>query len=363
VAGGQRAGEKLAGMTSRATTLTVAGILLVALISVALLLPVPYVTMKPGQTVDTLGQTPRGPIIEFGPNVKTYDTTGELRMTTVSVTSPDSHVGLGQALEAWFDSGTAIVPRDLVYPPEQSVEEAEEETHLEMTSSQSSAQAAGLTEAGYDVEETVEIISVTPNGPAAGKLESGDRLLQVDGEPVATSNAAVKAIQDRDPGDPVTLTVQRDGDTRTVEVTTEPSPDDDSVPLVGIEVGVVPDFPFTITYNVDPAIGGPSAGAMFALAIYDKLTPGELTDGQVIAGTGEIDADGNVGSIGGIQQKILAAEGIGADLFLVPKDNCAEAVDADVDDVRLVEMGTLHQAVTSLDELADDPEADVPDCA
>ena len=350
-------------MTSRATTLTVAAILLVALISVAVLLPVPYVTMKPGQTVDTLGDTARGPIIEFGPGARTYDTTGELRMTTVSVTSPDSHVGLGQALDAWFDSDTAIVPRDLVYPPEQSVEESEEQTHLEMTGSQSSAQVAGLTEAGYDVEEVVEVTTVAPDGPSAGQLETGDRLLEVDGEPVPTSTAAVDAIRDREPGDPVTLAVERAGDRRTVTVTTEPSPDDSSVPIVGVEVTTTHDFPFTITYNVDPAIGGPSAGAMFALAIYDKLTPGPLTDGHVIAGTGEIDAEGNVGSIGGIQQKIVAADRIGADLFLVPHDNCVEALDVDVDDIRLVEMGTLHQAVTSLDELADDPEADVPDCA
>jgi Lon-like protease len=349
-------------MTSRANTLTVAAILLVVLICVAILRPVPYVTMKPGQTVDTLGQTSKGPIIEFGPKAKTYETTGELRMTTVSVTSPDSRVNLSQALQAWFDTETALVPRDLVYPPDQSVEEAEEETHLEMTGSQSSAQIAGLTEAGLKVDEVIQVVSVTSGSPADGKLEAGDRLTAVDGEAVSTSEEAVDAIRDREPGDPVELTVLRDGKVRTFTVTTEPSTDDEPVPMVGVNVGTVGDFPFSIRYNVDPAIGGPSAGAMFALAIYDKLTPGALTDGQIIAGTGEIDSEGNVGSIGGIQQKIVAAEDVGADLFLVPADNCAEALDADVDDVRLVEIDTLHQAVTSLETLADDPDADVPDC-
>lgn len=349
-------------MTSRANTLTVAAILLVALICVAILRPAPYVTMKPGQTVDTLGETDRGPIIEFGPKAKTYETTGELRMTTVSVTSPDSRVNLSQALQAWFDSDTALVPRDLVYPPEQSVEEAEEETHLEMTGSQSSAQIAGLTEAGYDVDEVIQVVSVTPDGPADGDLEAGDRLTAVDGEPVSSSERAVQAIRDREPGDSVELTVERDGERRTVELVTEPSPDDDSVPVVGVSVGMVADFPFSIKFNVDPAIGGPSAGSMFALAIYDKLTRGPLTDGQAIAGTGEIDTNGRIGSIGGIQQKILAAASVGADLFLVPKDNCGEAVDIDVDGIRLVEIETLHQAVTSLEALAENPDADVPDC-
>lgn len=349
-------------MTSRATTLTVAAILLVALVSVAFLLPAPYVTMKPGQTVDTLGRSDRGPVIEFGPKAETYDTTGQLRMTTVSVTSPDSHVSLSQAVKAWYDPDTALVPRDLVYPPDQTVEEAEQETHLEMTGSQTSAQVAGLTEAGYEVDEVVQVMSVTPGGPSDGKLRAGDRITEVDGEAVADADAAVAAIRTHEPGDTVRLTVQRAGDDRTVDLTTEPSADDDSVPVIGIEIGMVGDFPFTIKYNVDPAIGGPSAGAIFALAIYDKLTPGPLTDGQVIAGTGEIDSEGRVGSIGGVQQKILAAENAGADLFLVPKDNCPEAVDADVEGVRLVEIDTLHQAVTSLEALADDPDADVPAC-
>ncbi|HYJ69934.1 MAG TPA: PDZ domain-containing protein [Nocardioidaceae bacterium] len=351
-------------MTSRATTLTVAAILMVALVCVAVLVPVPYVTMKPGQTVDTLGSASKDkPIIAFGPEAETYATTGQLRMTTVSVTSPDSHVGLGQAIEAWFDSGTAIMPRDLIYPPEQSVQEAEEETHLEMTGSQASAQIAGLTEAGYKVGEVVQVRSVTPNGPADGKLQTGDRVLRVDGAPVHSANAAVKAIREHRPGDTVAVAVERDGAVHTYDITTESSGDDPSVPMVGVEISTTQDFPFTITFNVDPAIGGPSAGTMFALAIYDKLTPGPLTDGRVIAGTGEIDAEGNVGSIGGIQQKILGAEAAGADLFMVPKANCAEALGADVDDIQLVEMATLDQAVTSLETLADNPDADVPDCA
>ncbi|HEU0286576.1 MAG TPA: PDZ domain-containing protein [Nocardioidaceae bacterium] len=349
-------------MTSRATTLTVAAMLLVALISVAVLLPVPYVTMKPGQTVNTLGQTARGPVIEFGPDVKTYNDDGQLRMTTVSVTSPDSHVGLLQAIDGWFDSSTAVVPRDLVYPPDQSVQQAEQQTHLEMTGSQSSAQIAGLTAAGYHVKEQVQITSVTPDGPANGKIKPGDQLVAVDGNPVTSSQEAVNAVRDRKPGDPVSLTVKRDGKTQTFTMDTEASPDDSSVPIVGVELGIVPKFPFSIRFNVDPNIGGPSAGTMFALAIYDRLTPGSLTDGQVIAGTGEITVNGKVGPIGGVQQKILASENVGAKYFLVPKANCAEATGVGLDGIRLVEIDTLQSAINSLETLAGNPNADVPDC-
>ena len=42
-------------------------------------------------------------------------------------------------------------------------------------------------------------------------------------------------------------------------------------------------------------IGGPSAGLIFALAVVDKLTPGELNGGPFVAGTGEIDPDGRRG--------------------------------------------------------------------
>jgi Lon-like protease len=349
-------------MTSRATTLTVAAMMLVALISVAVLLPVPYVTMKPGQTVNTLGDTSQGPVIEFGPDVRTYHDHGQLRMTTVSVTSPDSHVGLLQAIDGWFDTSTAVVPRDLVYPPDQSVQQAEQQTHLEMTGSQASAQIAGLKAAGYNVKEQVQITSVTPGSPADGKLKPGDQLTAVDGQPVKSSQAAVDAVRDRKPGDPVKLTVERNANSRTFTITTEPSPDDSSVPIVGVALGVVPDFPFPIHFNVDPNIGGPSAGTMFALAIYDRLTPGSLTDGQVIAGTGEITSNGKVGAIGGVQQKIIASEDVGAKFFLVPKANCGEASQVGLDGMRLVEIDTLHSAIDSLETLAKNPDASVPDC-
>ena len=97
-------------------------------------------------------------------------------------------------------------------------------------------------------------------------------------------------------------------------------------------VGIVPGtgftFPFDVHVNIDPDIGGPSAGLMFSLAIYDTLTPGSLTGDELVAGTGTIPDDGSVGPIGGIQQKIVAARDDGAELFLVPPDNCADALGA-----------------------------------
>jgi len=358
------AGDKLGRMSRRATTLTVASLMLVVLVAVTFLLPVPYVTMEPGPTLDTLGETDGKPLIDFGPGVKTYETAGSLALTTVSVTRPDSKLGLAQAFEAWFDGSAAIVPRDLIYPPEQSSAEAEEETRAQMSGSQLTSEVAGLTEAGYDVSSFVEVSSVEANGPADGTLESGDQIVAVDGEPVATPDEAIAAITNRQPGDTVELDLRRNGATQAVEITTAADPDNEQTPRIGISVGAEYDVPVDVVYNVSRRIGGPSAGTMFALAIYDKLTPGPLTGGASIAGTGEIEADGTVRSIGGIQQKIAAAADDGATIFLVPAGNCEEAVGADVDldSIQLVRISSLHDAVTSLEALDDDPGATVPAC-
>jgi PDZ domain-containing protein len=101
---------------------------------------------------------------------------------------------------------------------------------------------------------------------------------------------------------------------------------------------------------------------MFSLGIYDTLTKGSLTDGRTIAGTGTIDAAGVVGPIGGIQQKIVGARDAGAELFLVPPDNCDEAVEAPNGDMRLVEAPTTHSALDSIKKWVADPDAKLPTC-
>ena len=132
----------------------------------------------------------------------------------------------------------------------------------------------------------------------------------------------------------MSLAITRGSTERTVDVTTKADRTDPTVPRIGITLGTKYDFPITIDNNVGREVGGPSAGAMFALAIYDRLTPGSLTGGRKIAGTGEISAEGVVGSIGGIQQKIAGAAAAGATIFLVPDANCAEAIDGDTKGLR-----------------------------
>ena len=350
-------------MTRRSLATVLVFCLLLVLGVVAVLLPVPYVTMNPGPTVNVLGESGDKPIIAVSGH-KTYPTDGDLRLTTVSVTNPTAQVGLGEVMGAWFDGARAVYPRDVIYPPEQSAEDVETQSAVDMVSSQDTAVVAALRALGYDLPATVKVVAVTKGAPAQGRLRSGDVITRVDGKPATTAEAVTRGVQAAGAGTPVTLEVRRGGATRTVTVTPRTSPDDPSKALLGIQIQPSYDFPFDVKVRLGDDIGGPSAGLIFSLGVYDTLTPGSLTGGADIAGTGTIGADGRVGPIGGIQQKIVAAADSGAKIFLVPPANCDSALHADVtkDDILLVKAATLDSAVASLKAYAQDPSADLPSC-
>ncbi len=340
--------------------MTLAALLLVALVTVAFTVPMPYVVISPGVTENTLGTYHGKPVITVSGH-PTYPTSGHLDLTTVSVTSPDSEPPrLPQILQAWWSGRQIVLPREAVYPPEQTAIEVKQENEQQMVGSQDAAVVAGLTEAGVDALK-VKVRAVVDGAPADGELEKGDVIASVDGTPVETTDDAVSAISRRSPGDVVSVGIVRQGQPRDVELTTEPSPDDPQTARIGIELENA--LPFEVDIELGQDIGGPSAGLMFSLAVYDLITPGELTGGQFIAGTGTIDLAGNVGVIGGIQQKIAGAYESGATVFLVPSGDCAEASQSDLaDDLELVEVSTIHDAVSALHALDSGDEAAVPLC-
>ncbi len=350
-------------MTRRTATLTTAAVVLVVLVCVAFLLPVPYVTMRPGPTQDVLTSNGGDPIVQIEGH-KTYPTDGSLALTTVSVTSAGQDIGLIEAFRAWFSPEDALVPRDVIYPPEQTVQESEAESATQMADSQEVAAVAALRLLGDEVPEIDSVAAVAEGSPADGQLEKGDVFVAVDGQPVDSAEEIQQAIQQHEPGEDVAVEVTRDGEPVELSMTTEASKDDPDVAVVGIEMSIDYDLPFQVTINLAGDIGGPSAGTVFALAIYDMLTRGSLTGGASIAGTGSITPDGVVEPIGGIQQKIVGAEAEDASVFLVPAVNCEEAAGAHVDEdsIRLVEVTDLEDAVDALTALADDPDADVPTC-
>lgn len=346
----------------RYLTMVVASLSFIALTCVAFLVPVPYVTMRPGPAFDTLGSFDDKPMLAFEKGVKTYPTTGSLDFTTVSVTRAESKVSLAQALEAYFADDVAVVPRSFLYKEGETAEQSRKAGQAQLSSSKDSSRVAGLRAAGYTVPEVPIVDSVNADGAAKGKLEAGDDIRSVDGRPTPTAQAVVDAITGVEPGDEVTVGYSRDGDEGEARIVTRPDPKDADLPRIGVALRARFEFPVDIENNVGDSVGGPSAGTMFALAIYDKLTPGALTAGRTVAGTGEITPEGKVGPIGGIRQKIAGAAEDDAEVFLVPAPNCTEALKGDDHGMTLVKVETLDGAIDALEALAKDEDAKVPSC-
>ena len=351
-------------MSRRTVATVVVSCLLVVLAALAVVVPVPYVTMSPGPTVNVLGRSGDKPIIAVRGH-RTFPTQGDLRLTTVSVTNPTRRVGLGEVLKAWFDRKRAVYPRDVIYPPQQSADQVEQQSSVEMVSSQDTAVAAALTELGYKLPLQTEVLAVTKGSPADGKLRTRDRILRINGKEITDAQQVSKAVQAAGSGGTATFVVRRGHGTSTVQVQPKPAPKGSGrKAIVGVQIGTGYDFPFDVSVRLAQDIGGPSAGLMFSLGVYDTLTPGSLTRGTDIAGTGTIDARGRVGPIGGIQQKIVAAADAGAKIFFVPPGNCGSAEHADVtkDQIKLVKAPTMHSALHSLRAYVKDPSADLPAC-
>ncbi len=346
----------------RYLTMVVASISLIALTCVAFLVPVPYVALSPGPAYDTLGEFDGEPMFTFGKDVKTYPTKGALAFTSVRVTAARSNVSLAEAVEAYFAADTAVLPRSVIYREDQSVKEAEQEGAAQLTSSKDSSRVAALRAAGYTVPEMPTIDSVEPDAPADGQLRKGDVIRTVDGRRASTAQDVVAAIGKLDPGDAVDVGFTRKGLEQSVEIVTRPNPENKKEPRIGVSIRPRFDFPVEIENHVGARIGGSSAGTMFALAIYDRLTPGPLTGGLKVAGTGTMAPDGSVGPIGGVAQKLVGAAAQGAKVFLVPEDNCDSAIKGDDRGMRLVKISTLDGAIDALEALAKDPKASVPPC-
>jgi len=181
----------------------------------------------------------------------------------------------------------------------------------------------------------------------------------VGGVEINSAEDVVKVVDQAPLGQPLTFVVRRQGEEVTVDVMPR---EVDGDKRIGITPGPGFTFPFDVSVEIGDSIGGPSAGLMFSLAIYDTLTPGSLSGGEVIAGSGTIDADGKTGPIGGVAQKIAGAEDAGASLFMVAADNCSETIDLDTGDMRLVRVETMHDAVEAISTWADDHDAALPTC-
>lgn len=347
-------------MSRRTVAWLVAVPLLFLLWGLAALQPLPFVTYSPGVTVDLLDTSGKKPVIEVEGH-EVFRDEGQMRLTTIYVSGPEQRVGLFDVLRSWWNDDDAIYPRATVYPEGTTKEQDRAQSQAMMISSQDIAVANALKALGTPVQQVIQVASVQEGTPADGKLRTGDRVLEVNGTPITSPEQVSAVVSKTVAGEPVTFKVVREDEPRSLQVTPAQI---DGAPRVGITLGPAFDLPYEVTINVDPNIGGPSAGLMFSLAIYDTLTPGSMTDGRTIAGTGTAELDGSVGAIGGIQQKIAASHKAGAALFFVPKDNCAEALDSPhADQIELVRADTMQSAVDSLEAWVENPDATLPSCS
>ena len=335
-------------MSRRSLTLLIAAVGTAAAIAVSVLVPVPYVILGPGPTLNTLGKDSSGqPLITISGH-PSYPTSGHLNMVTVTYQGCQGNTfNIFTALVAWLNPHEAVVPEGEICPAGQTQQQTQQQDTQQMTSSQQSATAAALTELHIPYQTQVVVVQTVPGYPAHGVLRAGDVIIAVDGKPVTSASGLSTLIYAHPAGSTLTATILRDGKTQQVQVGTKQS---GGHPVMGVEITEKYKFPFDVRISVGD-IGGPSAGLMFALGIIDKLTPMNLTGGKFIAGTGEIEASGKVDPIGGIQQKMIGARQAGATIFLTPASNCADAKGAVPAGLRLVSVSTLSQAVNDLEAI------------
>ena len=328
---------------------------MVGALLVAAILPVPYVALVPGPTFNTLGLLNGKPIVAIEGH-RSYSGAGHLNMVTVSfIGGPHSKppFNIFAALEAWFSPHDAVVPQQEIFPAGQTQQQVNQQDTEQMVNSQQTAQAAALCQLGIGftirdtITSTIRSTAAIPRLPAFGVLHSGDVITAVDGQPVTCRASAASLLGAGQPGRRVVLAIMRSGKSRTFSFMTVSN---QGRPMIGVEVAESFAFPFKVKISVGD-VGGPSAGMMFALAIIDKLTPDNLAGGRFIAGTGEIEVDGTVDPIGGIQQKMAGARAAGATIFLTPATNCTDTVGAVPPGMRLIRVSTLSGAIAALQAL------------
>jgi PDZ domain-containing protein len=325
------------------------------------ILPSPYVIERPGPVFDTLGAVivdgEEVPLIEI-PTEPTYETPGSLSLLTVNVFgNREQAPSWFEVIGAWLDPSQSVVPVDSIFPAGVTTEDRREQSRVDMQNSQQEAIAAAMRAIGEPYESQLSVVETLADSPAQGVLRSGDTIASVNGDAVRDVTALRAAIARNGTAAPVSLGVIRGGSESVLEVTPVLSEGQDRVPVIGVLIAGQYVFPFDITIELEN-VGGPSAGMMFALGIIDKLTPDSLAGGADVAGTGTIGADGAVGPIGGIVQKMYGARDAGAEWFLSPVANCNEVAGNVPGDLEVFSVSTLDEAIGVLQTIAEKGDLD-----
>jgi PDZ domain-containing protein len=308
-----------------------------ALAMVAWNVELPYLAWSPGPVADAADAV-------VAEEMEVYPPEGQLLMLTIL----SQDVNVFDALVAGVDPTIDLIRKEAVRRPGESDEEYRNRVLEQMDDSNFIAIQVALGALGYP--QQMVITEILGNVPAVDVIEPGDVIVSVDGVGIDNIDQIAPLIEAHEPGDVIPMVVERQGAQLEVQVQLAERDDEPGVAMVGVVLRRLVEAPFSLSLE-EGDVGGPSAGLMHALAIIDVLTEGDLTKGHVVAGTGTIDFDGNVGAIGGIRQKVPAAEAAGAGYILVPKGNHEAALTAERDHIEIVPVATIEEALAFLDTL------------
>lgn len=351
-----------------------AGTLFAASAALGVMMPSSFLAQTSGPTLDVNSTIDNQAIVKLE-GVPSYPTATKLLMTTVSAWgNADGGVNGAQAVTALFTKGQELLPVRAVYPKNVTAQEVNAENQQLMTFSQDSAALLAFEMAGYAVSMDVKISQIFPDRPSGKVLQVGDIFRGIklpdmtDFQPVKSHYQMAQLIDQTAPGTEITVQVERSGEIVEESFETIPYPEDATGwvhpgSLLGVAITVENvELPAEVEYLVE-GIGGPSAGSMFTLGIYDQLTEGPLAGDKTIAGTGTVAWDGDIGPIGGIRHKLAGAKSDGATDFLAPALNCADTVGYEPAGLNIWAVRNTFEALDAVEAIAAGDTSQLQSCA
>lgn len=326
-------------------------IVFILILIVSLVFPLPYYIYKPG-TADSLNE-----VVHVDDSFKSE---GNFRLVTVRGGRATPLQYLWALVQPYHD----IHPMEEVFPEGYDRDEYLQAQLQLMESSQEASIVVAYEAAGKEIDiyyEGVYVVAVIPDMPAEAILETGDKIIAIDGHPITDSDSLIERVNQKNAGEKINLTIDRDENLieESIELVSFP----DNPNQVGIGIQLVTNREVSVGQSIvfeSGNIGGPSAGLMLALEIYDQLTEGDLTKGYQIVGTGEINYQGDVFRIGGVDKKVIAADRSGSDIFFVPHEqgransNYEVALETAEDigtSMQIVPVDSFQEAIAYLENL------------
>ena len=333
-------------LSSKNKKLLIVFLFLFIIISSLSLIQTEYYFMSPGP--------PYQWDIDYG-EIENYEFDGSLYQLTVRRDEANVLIYFWSLINDSYD----LYPREVILPDGVTPKELSEISIQNMRTSENVAIAVALKNVGYEISskgDGVAVVGILDDSPVKDKLKKGDLLNSINNKNISSATEFISTLRTYSIGETVSIGLLREIDgnkkTLTIETTLIEHVEYEGEPMVGFLATTVNerfDFPFEIDIKTGN-VGGPSAGLMMALNVYNNLIPEDLTNSMIVAGTGTIEIDGSVGPVGGIKQKVIAAKKAGAELILVPVANFDEAKIFETEETAVVAVDSFSEALSVISQ-------------